>query len=62
MIDLFNKVNVGDVPTAQCSSVSDPHITTFNRLIYRHYISGDYMLVKSEARLFEVGITIITNY
>lgn len=51
---LLFQVKTKDVKTAQCKSVADPHITTFDGLYYHHYFVGDYVLVNSTARIFSV--------
>ena len=48
------QVKIHDVKTAQCMSVGDTHITTFDKLYYHHYFVGDYVLVESTARKFVV--------
>uniref|UniRef100_A0A7M6DKV0 VWFD domain-containing protein n=2 Tax=Clytia hemisphaerica TaxID=252671 RepID=A0A7M6DKV0_9CNID len=49
-------VNTQDVATGQCQSWGDPHIVPFNEITtyYDHMRVGDYILAKSNARLFEV--------
>eukprot|EP00794_Sanderia_malayensis_P012364 gene12364-13634_t len=45
-----------DVGTAQCRSSGDPHLLTFDKLYYNHYQVGDYVLVNSTCRRFEVHV------
>jgi len=48
-------VKTRDVTTARCKSTGDPHITTFDGRYYNHFHVGDYVFVRSGARLFEVS-------
>eukprot|EP00111_Clytia_hemisphaerica_P012530 TCONS_00036835-protein len=43
-----------DAPTRQCKTTGDPYIYTFDHNWFPHYKVGDYILVKSSARVFEV--------
>ncbi|XP_066919364.1 von Willebrand factor D and EGF domain-containing protein-like [Clytia hemisphaerica] len=47
-------VTAKDAPTRQCRSTGDPYINTFDGTWFPHYKVGDYVLVTSKARLFEV--------
>ena len=38
----------------RCISTGDPHLRTFDGFTYDHYRIGDYVLVKSKIRDFEV--------
>eukprot|EP00794_Sanderia_malayensis_P012371 gene12371-13641_t len=45
-----------DVGTERCTSTGDPHLTTFDKFYYHHYQVGDYVLVRSTCRRFEVHV------
>ena len=58
---LHSQVQIKNViRTGHCSSVTDPHIITFDRKYYYHlYEPGNFILVKSSSsRLFEVSLVI----
>jgi len=40
----------------RCISTGDPHLRTFDGLTYDHYRIGDYVLVKSRIRDFEIHV------
>eukprot|EP00795_Rhopilema_esculentum_P008761 gene8761-14788_t len=45
-----------DVGTERCTTTGDPHLTTFDKFYYHHYQVGDYVLVNSTCRKFEVHV------
>ncbi|XP_057308788.1 von Willebrand factor D and EGF domain-containing protein-like isoform X2 [Hydractinia symbiolongicarpus] len=62
-VDWLNHTKIPDVlvktrniRTSRCSSDGDPHIKTFDNVYYDHYFIGDYVLVESKARLFQVHV------
>merc|ERR1712030_46648 len=50
------QVTTGSVSAGQCTSSGDPHLRTFDNTFFNHYYVGDYTLVKSTARRFEVHV------
>jgi len=50
------KIITKDVKTSRCTSTGDPHIRTFDGLFYNHFSVGDYVLVNSKARKFEIHV------